>query len=211
MIRFLQDYTTKALPPETFAADQEVERSPESELYFVRLGVAGFLVDGVVVDEDYNPIVRETVVVVTTADRRFADTGRGGEVIGLDAPARASSGPGNAVVFAGQPDSIGLSEVEAEQLRADLASAVAGNAVNKERFEQLTGDLTAAQEEAAALHATNRDLSTQLADARSALDDAQTRIAELEAAKSAQEAAATETAAEDDQTATPATTSRRAK
>ncbi|WP_231420881.1 hypothetical protein [Sphingomonas sp. Leaf205] len=124
MIEFIQDYVTKALPPETFTVGQQVgDRSPESELYFVRLGVAGFVIDGKLVDQDHQPIVRQTVLVVQTADRRFADTGRAGEVIGLDAPQRATSGPGNEFVFSGQPDSTTLDVVEIEQLRGDLASS----------------------------------------------------------------------------------------
>lgn len=141
MIKFLQDYTTKSAPPEVFKVDQEVTRSPESELYFVRLGVAGFLVDGEVLNEDYQPIVREQVAIVVTTDRRFADTGRGGEVIGLDAPARASSGPGTAAVFAGQPDSIGLSETEVAQLRADLAHAIDRERHGNGRIDELTEEL----------------------------------------------------------------------
>lgn len=79
MIEFIQDYVTKALPPESFTDGQQVsDRSAESELYFVRLGVAGFVIDGKLVDQDYQPIIRQPVVVVATTDRRFAvDTGRG--------------------------------------------------------------------------------------------------------------------------------------
>lgn len=124
MIEFIQDYVTKALPPESFTDGQQVERSAESELYFVRLGVAGYLVDGKLVDQDYRTIVRQPVVVVATTDRRFAvDTGRGGEFIGLAAPQRASSGPGNEALLSGQPDSTTLGGVEFEQLRGDLASS----------------------------------------------------------------------------------------
>ncbi len=124
MIEFIQDYVTKALPPESFTDGQQVERSAESELYFVRLGVAGYLVDGQLVDQDYRTIVRQPVVVVATTDRRFAvDTGRGGESIGLAAPQRASSGPGNEALLSGQPDSTTLGGVEFEQLRGDLATS----------------------------------------------------------------------------------------
>lgn len=217
MIKFLQDYTTKALPPEVFAADQEVERSPESELYFVRLGVAGFVVDGKVVDEDYNPIVRQTVAVITTTDRRFMDTGRGGEVLGLDGPARASSGPGNQVVFAGQPDSIGLSNVEAEQLRTDLAAALAGQGEHAAQIEGMT-DKAAALEERLLAAEAERDrltgeasvLQTDLADARTALEAAQARIAELEAQQPAEPQTAEPQPAET-QTAEPAATTKRSK
>lgn len=123
MIEFIQDYVTKALPPESFKDGDKVERSTESELYFVRLGVAGYVHDGNIVDQDYQPIERKTVVIVTT-DRRFTDVaGRGGETIGLEAPQRATSGPGNDVVFSGQPDSMTLGGVEFEQLSGDLAAS----------------------------------------------------------------------------------------
>lgn len=217
MIKFLQDYTTKALPPEVFAADQEVERSPESELYFVRLGVAGFVVDGVVVDEDYNPIVRQTVAVITTTDRRFMDTGRGGEVLGLDGPARASSGPGNQVVFAGQPDSIGLSNVEVEQLRTDLAAALAGQGEHAAQVEGLTDKASALEERLLAAE-SERDrltgeatvLQTNLADALASLEAAQARILELEAQQPQQPQTAEPQPAET-QTAEPAATNKRSK
>src|SRR5438105_3492574 len=101
MIEFIQDYVTKSLPPETFKDGERVERSPESELYLVQLGVAGYIHDGRLVDQDYQPLVRKPAVVVVTSDRRLADTGRAGEMLGLDAPQRATSGPGNAVVFSG--------------------------------------------------------------------------------------------------------------
>jgi hypothetical protein len=126
MIEFIQDYVTKALPPESFKdGDKVSDRSAESELYFVRLGVAGFVIDGKLVDQDYQEIVRQPVVIVAaTADRRFvADTGRGGEVIGLAAPQRATSGPGNEALLSGQPESTTLGGVEFEQLRGDLATS----------------------------------------------------------------------------------------
>lgn len=124
MIKFIRDYTTKALPPESFEKDQEVSRSVESERYLVQLGVAGYLVDGKLVDAEYRPIVVETIVVVTTGDRRFADGGRGGEVLGVEAPQRASTGPGNAAMF-GITDVVEtadgeLHRVEVEQLASDL-------------------------------------------------------------------------------------------
>jgi hypothetical protein len=74
MIEFIQDYVTKALPPESFTDGQQVERSAESELYFVRLGVAGYLVDGKLLDQDYLPITRQTVVVVATTGQPDSTT-----------------------------------------------------------------------------------------------------------------------------------------
>lgn len=178
MIKFLQDYTTKAVPPEKFEADQEVTRSPESELYFVRLGVAGFLVDGEVLNEDYQPIVRTPVAIVATTDRRFADTGRGGEVIGLDAPARASSGPGTAAVFAGQPDSIGLSEVEAGQLRADLAEAIGRGEAGNLRIVALQEDIETLRSNLATV-TTDRD--KLIGDLTALQNDLQTARTDLQA------------------------------
>lgn len=170
MIKFLQSYTTKALPPESFDEGQEVERSTESELYFVRLGVAGFLIDGKLVDQDYQPIVRETVAVLVPVDRRFSETGRGGEVIGLDAPQRATSGPGNAVVFAGQPDNVGITDVEVEQLRADLATSIEQMGQHQTsaatQIESLTADLTLAQ---GAREAALSDVSTARSEREAAL------------------------------------------
>ncbi|WP_419827666.1 hypothetical protein [Sphingomonas sp.] len=125
MIKFLQDYTTTALPPEHFERGQEVsERSPDSEMYFVKLGVAALVVDGKLVDQDYNPVVFEPVAVVVgaVADRRFGG-GRGGETLGLTAPQRASNGPGNAVMFAAAATDAAPNGVEVEQLRSDLAAS----------------------------------------------------------------------------------------
>jgi len=148
MIEFIQDYVTKALPPEAFTDGQQVERSAESELYLVRLGVAGYLVDGKLVDQDYLPITRQTVVVVATTDRRFSDAGRGGEMIGLAAPQRATSGPGNEVLFAGQPDSMTLGGVKFEQLRGDLAASTSQfeqyQATSESEVERLKGLIDAA-------------------------------------------------------------------
>jgi len=151
MIRFIQDYTTKSLPPEHFEKGQEVStRSAESELYFVRLGVAGYVVDGVLVDQDYHPIVEtQTVVVVDSADRRFRDGGRSGEMLGLDAPQRASTGPGNAVVFGTNDVDPDLSRVQVDQLTSDLAASLQQldehRTSTSEQIETLTSELTAAQ------------------------------------------------------------------
>lgn len=144
MIEFIQNYVTKALPPESFKDGEQVERSAESELYFVRLGVAGYLIDGKLVDQDYQPIIRQPVIVVATADRRFAaDTGRGGEAIGLAAPQRATSGPGNAVLLSGQPDSMTLGGVEVDQLRGDIAASASqfedGQTADEGEMDRLKG------------------------------------------------------------------------
>ena len=124
MIEFLQDYTTTALPPERFSKGQQVSgRSEASELYFVGLGVAGYVVDGKLVDQNYQPIVASTPVVVVdaSADRRFGG-GRAGELLGVAAPQRASTGPGNAAVFGGDVVGTGPSQIEFEQLSEDLSA-----------------------------------------------------------------------------------------
>ncbi|EZP57253.1 hypothetical protein [Sphingomonas sp. RIT328] len=177
MIEFLQDYTTKSLPPEVFKDGQQVERSAESELYFVRLGVAGYLVDGKLLGEDYQPIERQTVAVIVTTDRRFGG-GRAGEVIGVDAPQRASTGPGNDVVFSGQPDSTSLDPVEVAQLRTDLAASIEQlddhRTSTTAQIEELTGNLTAAQ---GAREAALADLATAQADRDAAVRDRDEAVA----------------------------------
>ena len=195
MIEFLQDYVTKALPPESFTDGEQVTRSPESELYFVRLGVAGYVIDGKLVDQDYQPIVRKVIAVIETVDRRFADTGRGGEIIGLDAPQRASSGPGNDVVFSGQPDGTTLGSLEFEQLRGDLAASSSQFAefrtTSESEIERLKGLLDAGTEAfrtADSAFAQEREKLTgerdqalaDLGELRPQLDTATSRVAELE-------------------------------
>lgn len=153
MIEFIQDYTTKALPPEVFKAKEQVERSPESELYFVRLGVAGFVHNGELVGEDYKPlVVTQTVVqVVSPGDRRFADGGRGGEMLGLATPQRASTGPGNDVVFGTSNVSTGLQQVQVDQLSSDLAASIQQLDEHRDltsgQINELTTALTAVQGE----------------------------------------------------------------
>lgn len=186
MIEFIQDYVTKSLPPETFKDGEQVTRSAESELYLVRLGVAGYVVDGVLVDQDYQPIVRQTVAVVVSTDRRFADTGRGGEVIGLAAPQRASSGPGNEVVFSGQPDSTTLDGVDVAQLTADLASARQASDDATGREQGLVDELATARDEHGRI--TNElgeargeigRLNDEVSTARTALGEANGKVSDL--------------------------------
>jgi hypothetical protein len=166
MIEFIQDYTTKALPPEVFKTKEQVERSPESELYFVRLGVAGFVHNGELVGEDYKPlVVTETVVqVVSPGDRRFADGGRGGEMLGLVTPQRASTGPGNDVVFGTSNVSTGLQQVQVDQLSSDLAASIQQLDEHRDltsgQINELTTALTAVQGEREAALA---DLATATA------------------------------------------------
>lgn len=159
MIEFLQNYETKALPPERFTAEQRVERSEESEQYFVKLGVAGFVGDdGKLLDADYRPIV--PTVAIIAVDPRAIRSGRAGEVLtGIDAPARASTGPGNAVLFGG-----------------DQQTAAARN-----DFDQMTNELATAQARVVELEAGQVD-SAEHERLKGDLATAQARIAELEGA-----------------------------
>lgn len=127
MIEFLQNYTTEALPPETFKKGQQVSRSEESERYFVGRGLAGYVVDGKLVDLNHQPIVPAvaTVEIVQPGDRRLDLGGRGGEVM-TGQPPRASSGPGVPFVepvngSAGSPPVV--LEAEVERLKAALATS----------------------------------------------------------------------------------------
>lgn len=121
MIQFIQDYTTKSIPPETFTAGQEIKRSTESERYLVGLGVAGYLIDGKLVDQDHQPIALPEVSHVVAVDRRLADTGRGGEVLAMGTPPRATSGPGNVATVAHSGAEVPGSTVDAiERLRSDF-------------------------------------------------------------------------------------------
>lgn len=141
MIEFIQDYTTKAIPPEVFTDGQQVtDRSAESELYFVRLGVAGFVHEGNLVDQDYQPLVRaQTALVVEGGDRRSV-------AIGLEAPQRASSGP---VTDLFGTNDAGLSQVQIDQLTSDLAASMQQldehRTTTTAQIDELTADLTAAQ------------------------------------------------------------------
>ncbi len=196
MIEFLQDYVTKSLPPETFKDEERVERSAESELYLVQLGVAGYVHDGLLVDADYQPITRTEKVLVVTTDRRFADTGRAGEVIGLDTPQRATSGPGNDVVFSGQPDSTVLGDTEFEQLRSDFASVTGEFELYRtgstEEIDRLKGLIDAGNDafrEMNNSHVEDKERLTSERDeairerdeAKSYADDLSARITQLEA------------------------------
>lgn len=127
MIEFLQNYTTEALPPETFTKGQQVSRSEESERYFVGRGLAGYVVDGKLVDLNHQPLVPAAplVEIVQPGDRRLDLGGRGGEVM-TGQPPRASSGPGVPFVepvsgSAGSPPVV--LEAEVERLKAALATS----------------------------------------------------------------------------------------
>lgn len=193
MIEFLQDYETKAIPPETFELGQQVKRSEASELYFVRLGVAGYVTENGLVDEDYRPIVPASTVaeVVTPGDRRFAIGGRAGELsLGLDAPQRATSGPGNAVLAGGDQQTVATvtaAATDLERLVAELAKATADGDDLAKASEGMKSELSAERQ----AHAATRDelsrvqtdlgaAETGRAEAEKALEAASQRVAELE-------------------------------
>ncbi|EGI55012.1 hypothetical protein SUS17_2104 [Sphingomonas sp. S17] len=189
MIEFLQDYTTKAIPPESFERGQQVKRSEDSELYFVRLGVAAYVTENGLVGEDYRPIVPASTVaeVVTPGDRRFAMGGRAGELaLGLDAPQRATSGPGN-ILLAGGDQQTAAAQGELERLIAELADANAEGDDLAKASEALKSELAAERQ---AHTATRDELSrvqtdlgaaeTGRAEAEKTLEAANQRVAELE-------------------------------
>ncbi len=181
MIEFLQDYKTQAVPPETFEAGQQVKRSEASELYFVRLGVAGFVTDAGLVNEDHRPIgstLASVAEVVTPGDRRFAFGGRGGELaLGLDAPQRATSGPGNAILAGGdQQTTAAVGEIE--RLTSELADANAEGDELAQTADRLKLALATEQQ----AHVSTRE---ELGRVRTDLDAAQNGRAEAEKAHAA--------------------------
>ncbi|MFN3675801.1 MAG: hypothetical protein ACK4TC_07450 [Sphingomonas pseudosanguinis] len=189
MIEFLQDYKTKAIPPEVFELGQQVKRSDDSELYFVRLGVAGYVTENGLVGEDYRPIVPPSTVaeVVTPGDRRFAMGGRAGELaLGLGAPQRATSGPGN-VLLAGGDQQTAAAQGELERLIAELADSNAEGVDLAKASEDLKSELAAERQ---AHTATRDELSrvqtdlgaaeTGRAEAEKTLEAANQRVVELE-------------------------------
>jgi hypothetical protein len=101
-IKFLSDYSTRSNPPERFTAGQEVEgRSADSEAHFVKRGVAGYLVDGELLDHDHKPIDvvgSNSVEVVTPGTNRAVDVGRAGELLIGQANPRGTTGPGNVLL-----------------------------------------------------------------------------------------------------------------
>lgn len=192
MIEFLQDYTTEALPPETFTKGQKVERTEASEDYFVRRGLAGYVVDGKLVDVDHQPIATAftAIEVVQPGDNRLGLGLRAGEVM-TGRPPRASSGPGVPFVepaagTAGLPSVV--LEAEIERLKAELLAATGEGDDLAQSLATAHGDLHLER----VGHGTTRDelsRATQaLADAerdrdaaRSALATAEDRAADLEA------------------------------
>lgn len=221
MIEFLQDYTTEALPPEHFSKGEQVSRSEESERYFVGRGLAGYLVDGKLVDADHRPIVTAVVAVeVVTPGERRADPGfRAGEVM-TGQPPRASSGPGVPFVepeagMAGAPPVVLEAEVErlkaallaSEEMFHDMNNSHVSTAEDlRSEVARLSTDLAAANElreqalsELAGMQDRHEQLSQELEAARRATDEAADRVADLErqleaASKPAEKSAGKQTA-----------------
>ena len=210
MIEFLQDYVTKAAPPEVFAKGQQVTRSPESELYFVGRGLAGYVIDGQLVDQDYQPIV----VAQPEASDAATVMGRAGELaLGDGTPQRASSGPRVAVtsdsLTAEQRDALsralaerGLLEASVRERDAsivtlndriaDITTQLSGNAdranetiADRDReIERLTNAAADAEKVAADLVAAQEEiarLTAELSDANAEGDDAAKKVEALAA------------------------------
>ncbi|MDP1026389.1 hypothetical protein Q5H91_04125 [Sphingomonas sp. KR1UV-12] len=202
MIEFLQDYTTEALPPESFKRGDRVERSDESEMYFVGRGLAAFLHDGKLVDADYRPVVvTETVVeIVQPGNRRLDAAVRAGEVM-TGQPPRASSGPGAAFVepatgTVGAPPVV--LEAEIERLKEEI-ERLGGEVLNGADLfrdmnnshvaradelladvQRITAERDRADEKLAAANERITETEQQFENSKSDLSAANSRIAELE-------------------------------
>ena len=190
MIEFLMDYRTRALPPETFKQGQQVKRSDESELYFVRLGVAGYVTTAGLVDQDHHPLTpaATTAQVVTPGEQRAGLIGgRAGELsLGLDAPQRATSGPGTAALIGGDQQTAAVAG-EIERLTAELAVANGEGDDLAQALDQATADLQAER----VAHAATRDAlarhQTDLGAADQGRKDAEQEVANLKSQMAALE------------------------
>ena len=180
MIEFLQDYETKAIPPEVFKKGDRPERAPESEMYFVQLGVAGYVVDGKLVDADYRPIVAAEAVIADAA----TVMGRAGELaLGDGTPQRASSGP-QVVLTANsltdeQREKMTRALADSDGMRALLVERDDSIVVLNDRLAELDGQLSHAN---AAIADRDRDiarLTEELAAANGEGDDAAKEVDRL--------------------------------
>ena len=166
MIEFLQDYTTESLPPESFKKGAQVSREETSERYFVGRGLAGYVVDGKLVDADHRPIATDTVTIeiVRPGERRTDIAARAGEIM-TGQPPRATSGPGTPFVeTAAGPEGTPpvVLEAEVERLKAALET---GN--------DLFRDMNSSHVETAdALRLDVDRLTGELADAKATADTA---------------------------------------
>lgn len=202
MIEFLVDYRTESLPPETFKKGEQVSREENSERYFVGRGLAGYVVDGKLVDANHRPIVNETVVVevVRPGERRADLAVRAGEVM-TGQPPRATSGPGVPFVEAatgveGAPAVV--LEAEIERLKAALATgddlfrdmnnshveAADALRLDIDRLTKELADMVAARDQAledlGELRTQHDDIVSEYKGAREELDKRGERIVELE-------------------------------
>ena len=182
MIKFLQDYQTRALPPETFKLGQQVKRSDDSELYFVRLGVAGYVTPDGLVDQDHHPLTPSATVaqVVSPGDQRAGLVGgRAGELsLGLDTPQRATSGPGNSVLVGGDQQTVAVAG-EITRLTAELDSTSGERDGLATALDQAVGDLQAERQAHAATRNDLASAKTALAPADGARADAEKEVGEL--------------------------------
>ena len=120
MIEFLIEHTTREPKPQHFAAGARISRGDDTEAFFVRLGVAAFVDGDALIDADGRPL--DAVVATDTASL----------LVGLDTPQRASTGPGNALLFGGdQQNAAALA-----QLRETLAESDATLAQLRDEYGQ---------------------------------------------------------------------------
>lgn len=197
-IRFIQDYATRAIPPEVFAAGDEVTRSDASELYFVQRGVAGYVTDAGLVDQDHRAINPASAIaeVVVPGENRFGSAGRAGELmLGLDAPQRGTSGPGNSVLAVGGDQQTAAAAGELERLTVALRRSgddVLEITSDRDRLRNeldhalRTGVDTTGQLDAERVRSGDlqRELESERArtqDLQEALASAESRVADLEA------------------------------
>lgn len=97
-IKFITDHIVDGPPREAFKEGQVVKgRSPDSEMHFVRRGVAGFLDEkkGTLTDHEGREIVSAgTATVLNVSANRDGEVGRAGEAALADGtPQRGSPGP----------------------------------------------------------------------------------------------------------------------
>ena len=175
MIQFLTDYDTKAVPSEHFSKDQRVEREEGSELYFVRLGIAAFVVDGELVDQDHRPLIDSGPVVVNDLRGTVAVS------LGLITPARASSS-----LAVGTPEVVLRAELErvgivADQAGADLLGAQAERDEARAEAERLTTALTAVEEGRTEAQRERDEAQGERDEARREVDDLRQQLVEAKA------------------------------
>jgi len=190
MIEFLENYQTESLPPEVFKKGEQLTRSETSERYFVGRGLAGYVVNGKLVDADHRLIAKDTVTIeiVRRGERRTDLAARAGEIM-TGQPPRATPGPGTPFVeTAAGPEGTPpvVLEAEVERLKAALQT---GNDLFRDMnsshvetadalridVDRLTGELAGAKATADTADALRLDvdrLTGELADANATADTA---------------------------------------